>query len=145
MNTELLFKIFNYGVLIPWMLMVFLPKWKGTKWMIEVRFPVLILAVAYLVLLVEHFITGPAGAGVDFTSMQSIKAAFTQDKVMLIGWLHYLAFDLFVGMWELTDAQKNQLPHYLLVPCLGFTLMYGPVGFVLYWMLRQYFASTVGK
>ena len=141
MDTELTFRLLNFGILPPWMLMIFVPEWKGTKWMVDRKLPVYILAVAYLILLLEHLMTAPEGSGVDFMSLTSIQNAFMQDKVMLVGWIHYLAFDLFVGMWELKDAQKNQLPHYWLVPCLFFTMMYGPVGLILYWVFRQCFAS----
>lgn len=143
MDTEILFKIFNTGILLPWALLIFFPNWKGTKWMTEWRFPVLLLGGAYLVLLILDLCYAPSGTSIDFTSMASIKNAFMRDEVMLIGWIHYLAFDLFVGMWVLENSQENQLSHYLIVPCLVFTLMYGPVGFVLYWVLRQLFASKV--
>lgn len=141
MDIQLIFRLLNFGILLPWILLIFLPKWKGTQWMVKRRLPAFILAVVYLVLLLEHLWTAPLGSGVDFMSLESIKNAFMQDKVMLIGWIHYLAFDLFVGMWELKNAQENQLPHYWLAPCLFFTMMYGPVGLVLYWVFRQCFAS----
>lgn len=137
MNADLVFNIFNTGILLPWALLVFLPNWKGTQKMIEWKLPVLIIGVAYLVILLTHI----SGTPVDFFSLQGIKAAFARDEVMLIGWLHYLAFDLFVGMWESVDARKNGISHFLLIPCLLLTLFYGPVGFVLYWMFRKWFAS----
>ncbi|BDS13125.1 ABA4-like family protein [Aureispira anguillae] len=141
MDSQLLFKIFNGAILLPWALLLFLPKWKGTQRMIEWKFPVLFLGLAYFVLLINDLGT-TGNNGIDFSSLEAIKTAFGRDEVMLIGWIHYLAFDLFVGMWESVDAQKNGLPHYLLVPCLVLTLMYGPLGFVLYWVFRQFFASS---
>jgi len=136
MNIELIFKIFNTGILLPWLLLAVLPNWKGTKWMIQTKLPVVLVALGYVVMIFWSLFM-VEGNGVDFTSFYSIKAGFTRDDVMLAGWLHYLAFDLFVGMWEAEDAVKRGVPHYLLVPCLFFTLMFGPVGFVLYWVLRQ--------
>jgi len=140
MEIQLLFKIFNFGVLIPWAMMILLPKWKGTQWMIKTKLPVLVIAASYLFLVLWDALVTQGGA-IDFTSMESIKQAFTRDEVMLVGWIHYLAFDMFVGMWELTDAQRLKIPHLLLVPCLGLTLMFGPIGFVLYWLVRQWYHS----
>jgi len=50
------------------------------------------------------------------------------DELLLAGWVHYLAFDLFIGSWEVEDAAANGIPHWLLLPCLFLTLMVGPVG-----------------
>jgi hypothetical protein len=55
-----------------------------------------------------------------------------------VGWAHYLAFDLFVGSWEVRDSQRLKIPHWQVVPCLLFTLMVGPVGLVLYLTLRRF-------
>ena len=75
----------------------------------------------------------------DFTDFESIRAAFSRPDVMLVGWVHYLAFDLAVGLWEFRDAQKRNMPHWLLVPCSILTLMFGPVGYALYMAGRNRF------
>ena len=51
---------------------------------------------------------------------------------MLVGWVHYLAFDLWVGAWEAEVAPKWGVPHWALLPCLGFTFLVGPVGLVMF-------------
>lgn len=141
MPTETLFTIFNTGVILPWLLLWVAPKWKGTQWMAKTQLPVLILAVAYLVFIIWAF-TLPEETGIDFTNFDSIRAAFARPEVMLVGWVHYLAFDLAVGLWEFRDAQKRAMPHWLLVPCLIFTLMYGPVGYLLYMLARGRFTDS---
>ena len=142
MDIQLLFKFFNYGILIPWALMILLPEWKGTRWMVRTRLPVLIIGLSYLFLTLwdAFFIQGGT---IDFLSLESIKTAFSRDLVMLIGWLHYLAFDLFVGMWEMNDAQKIKLPHLLLIPCLLMTLLLGPIGFILYWVVSEMYKKKI--
>ncbi|MCH2023981.1 MAG: DUF4281 domain-containing protein [Saprospiraceae bacterium] len=138
MDIQFLFKVFNFGVLIPWAIMIFFPRWSGTNVMLKSLFPVLIIAVSYLFLVLwDAFVS--VGGTIDFTSFESIKEAFARDQVMLIGWMHYLAFDLFVGMWEFRDAQRISLPHLLLVPCLLLTLLFGPIGFVLYWVFSKWY------
>lgn len=56
--------------------------------------------------------------------------------LLLAGWVHYLAFDLFIGSWEVRDAQRHGLSHLLVVPCLALTFLFGPVGLLLYLGLR---------
>lgn len=145
MDTALLFKLFNTAVLLPWALLLCFPKWKGTQKMIDWHLPIVLLGFAYLILLLMTLCSPSSGGPVDFMSLAGIKAAFARDEVMLIGWIHYLAFDLFVGMWEVVDAQKRGITHFLLIPCLIGTFLYGPVGFVLYWVLRQWYHSKAKK
>jgi hypothetical protein len=53
-----------------------------------------------------------------------------------MGWVHYLAFDLFVGSWQLRDAKRLDIAHVQLIPCLLLTLLLGPIGLVCYFALR---------
>ena len=64
---------------------------------------------------------------------------FSQRGALLAGWVHYLAFDLFVGAWIVATAPKYGIAHWLVLPCLFFTLMAGPVGLLLYFILRATF------
>lgn len=145
MNTELIFSICNNGILIPWLLLIFLPTWKWTerlvlRWQI---FPLLV-AMVYLLLTLIDIYSGKGG-NVDFTSFDSIKTMFRREDVVLVGWLHYLVFDLLVGTWELKEAQRLKIPHWWVVPCLLFTLLLGPIGFLLFWGLRARYIRVTGK
>ena len=57
--------------------------------------------------------------------------------MLLAGWIHYLAFDLFIGGWETRDAVRNGIPHLLVIPCLLLTFMLGPIGLLAYFALRS--------
>lgn len=135
---DLLFRIFNTGVMPMWLLMAVAPRWRVTQWLL--RFPLFPLVVAggYLVLMLLGLLSGgeeqPQG---DFFSLDGVAALFSRKEVVLVGWLHYLAFDLCVGMWELRDSQRLGIAHYWVLPCLFFTLMLGPIGFLLYWGVRS--------
>ena len=61
---------------------------------------------------------------------------FANPFALLAGWVHYLAFDLFIGAWEVRDAQQHQVPHLAVVPCLLLTFLFGPAGLLLYFVLR---------
>ena len=66
----------------------------------------------------------------------AVRALFADDRALLAGWTHYLAFDLFVGSWEVRDAQRVGVHHLLVAPCLLLTFLLGPVGLLLYFALR---------
>jgi hypothetical protein len=74
--------------------------------------------------------------GASFSSLAGVTALFSKAGNVMMGWTHYLAFDLFIGSWEVEDAGKRGVPHWLVLPCLFFTLMLGPVGLLLYMLLR---------
>ena len=61
---------------------------------------------------------------------------FQKQELLLAGWVHYLAFDLFIGAWETRDAQRNQIPHLVVIPCLVMTFMLGPIGLLFYLAIR---------
>ena len=73
----------------------------------------------------------------DFGSLESVMALFTEQNAVLAGWIHYLAFDLLVGMWILNQNQKLGVHHLLLVPCLIGTFMFGPIGFLLFIVIKS--------
>ena len=71
-----------------------------------------------------------------FGSLRQLSQLFENPHVLLAGWIHYLAFDLFIGSWEVRDAQQSGIHHLFVVPCLVFTFMLGPAGLVLYFVIR---------
>jgi hypothetical protein len=111
-----------------------LPRWRLTPLVTACVLPS-ILAVVYLVLIVGNIGSAEGGFG-NFNSLEGVKRLFSVDALLLAGWIHYLAFDLFVGSWEVRDAQRSGIRHWFVLPCLVLTLMLGPVGLLSYWVLR---------
>ena len=93
-----------------------------------------LIAIVYAWLMVTNFDAAPEGAG--FGSLPAVASLFTVEGLLLAGWIHYLAFDLFVGSWEVEDARAHGVPHLLVVPCLFATFMAGPAGLGLYLLVR---------
>jgi hypothetical protein len=50
--------------------------------------------------------------------------------------VHYLAFDLFVGGWEVRDAVARGVSRWLVAPCLLLTFIFGPAGWLAYYAVR---------
>ena len=78
----------------------------------------------------------------DLTTLSGLAHAFSTPRVMLVGWVHYLAFDLWVGAWETEEAGRRGMPHAALMPCLVLTFLTGPVGLLLFLVLRVRWRSA---
>jgi len=134
MTPEALFSLASTAVLPGWLLLVFAPRWRWTTRLVTgVLLPAL-LGLLYLSLI----LTGWAGSEGGFGSLAEVRRLFDNPTLLLAGWVHYLAFDLFVGTWEVRDASKLGLPHLLVVPCLLLTFLFGPIGLLLYFVLRGF-------
>ena len=86
----------------------------------------------YTAILVIHWTESEGG----FSSLAGVQALFSNQWLLLAGWVHYLAFDLFVGSWEVRDAQQHRIPRWAMIPCLILTFLFGPAGLLLYAMVR---------
>jgi len=132
MSPEQLFSLCGALVLPGWLLLIFVPRWKWTARVIAAWVLPLALAVVYLFLVATHFGDSEGGFG----SLAEVSRLFQNPHNLLAGWIHYLAFDLFIGSWEVRDAQRIGIHHLLVVPCLILTFLLGPVGLLLYFALR---------
>jgi hypothetical protein len=132
MNPETLFSICGMMVVPGWLLLVFAPRWKWSARIIAGVVIPLLLAIVYLSLVVTNFGKSEGGFG----SLAEVSKLFQNPYNLLAGWIHYLAFDLFIGSWEVRDAQRVGIHHLLVVPCLVLTFLLGPIGLLLYFALR---------
>ena len=137
MQAEQIFSIANMLAIVGWLLILVLPRWKFTRLIVLSGTIPLLLSVAYLVLIVLFF--GKAEGG--FDSLGNVMKLFTNEWAVLAGWIHYLAFDLYVGSWEVRDAQRRGISHFLVIPCLVLTFLFGPIALLLYSILR-FFAGS---
>ena len=96
-----------------------------------------LFAVLYTALILAHWADAPGG----FDSLANVMALFTDPPVALAGWVHYLAFDLFVGAWITRTARAEGIPHLLILPCLALTFLFGPAGFLAFLILRAGFTA----
>ena len=132
MTPEGLYAAVNGLTVVCWILLAVLPnrRWV-TDTVTSLAVPAL-FAVAYSGLIAARW----AGASGGFSTLADVSALFQDPWLLLAGWIHYLAFDLLIGSWEVRDAREQRIPHLLVVPCLFFTFMFGPLGWLLYRTLR---------
>ena len=136
MPYDYIFSFVNFSVLPAWALLIFAPKWSVTDKLVHSMFYPLLLGAVYIAGMVLAYM-GHGAEGGGFTSIEGVRTLFSADVGMVIGWTHFLVFDLFVGAWEARDARRRGFKHWLLVPCLLLTFMLGPIGLVLYLGLRK--------
>jgi hypothetical protein len=136
--VETVFSICSMLAMAGWLLLVALPRHRLAHAVASVGIP-LALAAVYLVLIAQHF--GSADGG--FGSLAEVARLFANPALLLAGWLHYLAFDLFIGAWEVRDAQRHGVPHLLVIPCLLLTFLLGPIGLLCYMAARVRWAGAV--
>lgn len=140
------FGVTNLVALLAWSALILLPRW-----------PALLSALLYLgvgLLCVVYSIglgrvlsgAFPAGdGGADFTTIAGIRAIFASDAGVVIGWTHYLAFDLFVGLWIARDADHKGVARLVQAPILLATFMAGPLGLLIWLIVREPAARKLGR
>ncbi|VAV95039.1 hypothetical protein MNBD_ALPHA04-1544 [hydrothermal vent metagenome] len=139
MNWELIFTIANNYALVMWLILAFAPR---REMVLKTIFygGVGLLALTYAVIIVPlmtGLIEGGGNSGSqDYTTLTGVQALLSSDGGATIGWVHYLAFDLFVGIWVASNADRHGIHRIIQIPFLFLTLMLGPFGLILYLLFR---------
>lgn len=142
LSPSLVFSLGNQLAMLCWIILalsLFLPAIREWTWRATGRVVPALLAVAYALLIMRGF--GEAEGG-GFGSIEQVRALFASDAALTAGWLHYLAFDLFVGTWIARAGVTERVHGVLLIPCLLLTFMLGPVGLLLFLGARAAFGRT---
>lgn len=132
MTPEAVFSIANTTALLTWVTLVLFQR---RRWATDyvVIAAVSFFALAYVSILAARW----SGSSGGFSSLGGVAALFSDPWILLAGWLHYLAFDLLVGRWEVQDGAQRGLSPWLVAPCLALTFMFGPAGWLCYSLLRR--------
>ena len=142
---ETVFSITSAGAMVAWVALIaarFIPALR--RWVDPAAGYVLpaLLSAAYGVLLFSYWSQSDGGG---FASLASVSALFAVPEVLLAGWIHYLAFDLFVGGWIARTGSAAGISPLLLTPILLATFLAGPVGYLAYVLLRPLMSPKVGS
>jgi hypothetical protein len=132
MTPDQVVSIANAIALLAWILLAALPRRRWVAGVATAFVVPALFAVAYIAIVVTQF--GRSSGG--FSSLPAVATLFSNPWLLLAGWIHYLAFDLFVGSWEVRDARDRGIPHLAVVPCLALTFLFGPAGWLLYVVVR---------
>lgn len=147
MDWSALFNLVNMVALIAWVALILLPRWpallSGVLYL-GVGLLCLIYAAA-MIGVVSGFIPNPGGGGADFTTIEGVQAIFASRAGVTIGWTHYLAFDLFVGLWIARDGDAKTVSRLVQAPILLATFLAGPLGLLIWLVVREPAARETGR
>lgn len=151
MDWNAVFGAVNMLALIAWTALIVLPRWpallSGVLYL-GIGLLCLIYATGLIGLLTGLIPNTPVeggGGGVDFTTIAGVRSIFGSDAGVTIGWTHYLAFDLFVGLWIARDGDAKNISRLIQAPVLLATFMAGPLGLLVWLALREPIARRQGR
>ena len=148
MSWDAIFGAANMFALISWVALILLPRWPA------LLSAILFLSVGLLSLLYAGILIGLVGgfvdpvgdmAGGNFSSIEGVQTLFSSKGGLTLGWVHYLAFDLFVGLWIARDADSKDFSRILQAPILLATFMAGPLGLFVWLIVREGRARAQGR
>lgn len=137
MNPDLMFRLCGLLATLGWLGLLLTPVWpkhlrdRMPRFVFAICIPA-VIAVAYTAVILTHWAGHPGG----FNSLDAVMLLFTDRWLVVAGWVHYLAFDLFVGGWQIADSRQRGVPHLAVIPCLLLTFFFGPIGFLTYLGIR---------
>lgn len=132
MTPDAVFQIANMTALVGWVVLLGSPLFPIIADRIASLAIPLLLSVAYAGLILAFWARGEGG----FDSLDNVARLFETRELLLAGWIHYLAFDLFVGAWIVREGRRESVPFLLVVPCLVLTFLFGPAGFLTFAAIR---------
>ena len=139
MSWENWFSIASTAALASWAALILLPRWGWLRLILRYAVPAT-LAVAYTLLAAVYFSRIEGGG---FNSLAQVKALLGAEPTLLAGWLHYLAFDLFVGTWIAERADALGLSRLIQAPILLVTFLFGPIGYLIFISVQGALRSTL--
>jgi hypothetical protein len=107
----------------------------GQRGVTAARWAAVLLAAGYTILFA--LFARAAGVLVQDYGLSGVAAFFDVPGLQLLGWVHYLAFDLFVGSWIAEEGSRLGMPRALVIPCLLLTFLIGPFGLLVFFLLRS--------
>jgi hypothetical protein len=132
MNPAAVFNFGNTFVLLGWILLIVVPNWKYTQTLV-LNGVIFLLGLIYTFLIMKDIGSFDPSS---FNSLANVKALFQSDEAVAAGWMHYLAFDLFVGAYIVRESKKIGFSRLIYSLILPFAFMFGPIGYIIFVIAR---------
>ncbi len=143
----MVFSAVNVLALIAWIALIALPRWPAllsALTYLGVGLLCLVYTIAMIGIL-SGLIPNDGGEAANFATIEGVRAIFDNDAGVTIGWTHYLAFDLFVGIWIARDADAKFFSRWVQAPILLATFLAGPIGLLVWLLVREPRARSKGR
>lgn len=141
MSPDRIFAVANLAALLTWVLLAAFPRRRLVRDVIAGTAVPAVLGAVYVAVIASSW----SGSSGGFSSLPAVAALFSNSWLLLAGWIHYLAFDLLIGVWQVRDAQERGVPFPFVLPCLGLTFLFGPAGWLLYRAVRSSFTARTAR
>ena len=144
LTFENIYLIANWGVIPFWFLLIVLPNHQVTNFFIQSIIVPLLLGAGYVYLSYNIYLDGNIFSGFElYRGLDGLYSVFSNESLLLIFWLHFLAISLFTGAWIVRDSNKYFIPKIVTILSLLLTYFTGPIGLVFYWFIRIFFAKKI--
>ena len=144
-TIEMVYLWLNIGVIPFWLMLIFLPNSKLGSIFVSSIFPIFILSGAYVYIFYKSFL-GSYDFSNNFTlylGINNLSELFTNSEFLIIFWIHFLAINLFCGSWISRDGSRLLISKYLMFVPLIITYFIGPLGILIYWIIRMFYAKKI--
>ena len=136
----------NIGILPFWLMLIIIPDSKFTTFFVNSIILPLILSAAYIYVIYQTILLEEPifDTFKIYLSLENLYTIFATESFLLIFWLHFLALNLFLGSWISRDGVKYSMPRSLVFTPLILVYFTGPLGLVLYWIIRVFYSKKLG-
>ena len=143
-NSENIYLAANWGVIPFWLLLIFAPNHSLTNFFVQSIIVPMLLAAGYIYLSYNLYLENNIFDGFElYGGLDGLYSMFANESLLLIFWLHFLAISLFAGSWITRDSKRYSIPKIITIPSLILTYFTGPVGILVYWFFRIFFAKKI--
>ena len=144
-NLEMIYLWVNYGVIPLWLTLIFFPHLKSTQIFITSIFLPLIFSTIYIYIVYQLFYLGENIFELFnlYKGLDNLIELISNEQFLLLFWIHFLSINLFLGSWVARDAVNNSVPKVLSGLCLILIYFSGPIGLIIYWFTRIFFAKKI--
>ena len=144
-TIDMLYYWVNLGVLPFWFILIFFPQTHLSKYFVTSIFPILILGGTYVFIIYKSFLNSYDFIGNFnlYLNLNSLLELFKDQTFLLMFWVHFISINLFTGGWIVKDSQRLSINKILLIIPLIVTYLIGPLGLLLYWLIRMFHAKNI--
>ena len=146
LTFESIYLWINFGILPFWLMLIILPNSKFTQFFVNSIILPLILTTIYVYIIYQTILLDEPISEIIkiYLSLDNLYTAFATESFLLVFWLHFLTLNLFLGSWISRDGVKYNMSRGLVSVPLILVYFTGPLGLVLYWIIRVFYAKRLG-
>ena len=144
LSYQNIYLLANWGVIPFWLLLIILPNHGVTNFFVQSIVAPFLLAGAYGFIAYNIFLEGNTLDSFElYSGLDGLYSMFANEAFLLVFWFHFLAISLFLGAWISRDSQRYMVPRFFVIISLILTYFTGPVGLLIYWFIRIFFAKKI--